>query len=330
MKQELITIVNNMQQKRVLVIGDLLLDKYIWGNVDRISPEAPVAIVRVEKETYVPGGAANVANNIVAVGGKAQLLGIMGNDKAKDTFIQELEKRGIGTWHILIDEKKPTIQKIRIMAQQQQLLRVDYEEISYLENKREEEFLQHLEAAKGSFDAIVVSDYAKGVVTERLMTGLIVFCKKNNIGLIIDPKPKHKKFYGGASVITPNHKEACELAEVAPTNEEAQILAVGKKIQQELQTNLILTRGEKGITIFDGSQEPITIPTQAKEVYDVTGAGDTVVAISALALCAGATLAQAATLANIAAGIVVGKLGTATVSAQEVVEAVQRMEEKMQ
>lgn len=325
MKQELITLVNTMQQKRVLVIGDLLLDKYVWGNVDRVSPEAPVAIVGVEKETYVPGGAANVANNVVAVGGKAELMGIMGNDKAKTIFMRELEKRGIGTTHILVDEKKPTIQKIRIMAQQQQLLRVDYEDTSYVENTKEDEFLRHINEAKGSFDAIIVSDYAKGVVTERFMSGLLAFCKQNNIGLIVDPKPKHKKFYAGASVITPNHKEAGELVGMTTSNENEHIHSVGRKIQQELQTNVILTRGEKGITVFEGTNEPVTIPTQAKEVYDVTGAGDTVVAIAALALCAGATLAQAATIANIAAGLVVGKLGTATVSAQEVVEAIQRM-----
>lgn len=325
MKQELITLINNMQQKRVLVIGDLLLDKYVWGTVDHVSPEAPVAIVAVEKETYVPGGAANVANNIIAVGGKAQLMGIMGNDNVRNIFLAELEKRSIGTMHVLSDEKKPTIQKIRIMAQQQQLLRVDYEDISYLENTHEEEFLSHLEQAKGSFDAIVVSDYAKGVVSSHFMEGLLAFCKRNNIGLVVDPKPKHKAFYVGASVVTPNHKEACELAGVSVTNDDASLLSVGRKIQQELQTNVLLTRGEKGITVFDGSQEPITIPTQIKEVYDVTGAGDTVVAISTLALCAGATLSQAAILANLAAGIVVGKLGTATVSAQELAEAVQKM-----
>lgn len=325
MKQELITLINNMQQKRVLVIGDLLLDKYIWGTVDCVSAEAPVAIARVEKETYVPGGAANVANNIIGVGGKAQLMGIMGNDKARDTFISELTKRGIGTTQILFDEKKPTIQKIRIMAQQQQLLRVDYEDTTYLENICEEKFLSHLEEAKGFFDALVVSDYAKGVITSRLMEGVLAFCKKNNVGLIVDPKPKHKAFYLGASVVTPNHKEACELAGVSITNDDDQIISIGRKLQQELQTNVLLTRGEKGITVFDGSFEPVTISTHAKEVYDVTGAGDTVVAITTLALCAGATLTQAATLANIAAGIVVGKLGTATVNAQELVEAVQRI-----
>ncbi len=325
MKQELITLINNMQQKRVLVIGDLLLDKYIWSTVDRVSPEAPVAIALVEKETYVPGGAANVANNIVAVGGKAQLMGLMGIDTARDTFVSELTLRGIGTTHILFDQKKPTIQKIRIMAQQQQLLRVDYEDTSSLENAREEEFLSHLEQARGSFDAIVVSDYAKGVITNHLMEGVLSFCKRNNIGLIVDPKPKHKAFYIGASVVTPNHKEACELACVSVTNDDAQIFSIGRKLQQELQTNILLTRGEKGITVFDELLEPITIPTQAKEVYDVTGAGDTVVAISTLALCAGATLSQAATLANLAAGIVVGKVGTATISAQELVEAVQRI-----
>ncbi len=325
MKQELITIINNMQQKRILVIGDLLLDKYIWGVVDHVSSEAPVAVVEVEKETHVPGGAANVASNIVALGGKAQLMGIMGNDKARTLFIAELEKQGIGSAYVLFDEKKPTIQKIRIMAQQQQLLRVDYEDMSYLENTREQEFLSQLELAKGSFDAIVVSDYAKGVITASLMQGLLFFCKRNNIGLIVDPKPMHKSFYVGASVVTPNHKEACELAGVPPTNDDTHIIFVGKKIQQELQANILLTRGEKGITVFDGSQEPVTLAIHAKEVYDVTGAGDTVVAISTLALCAGATLVQAATLANVAAGIVVGKLGTATVSAQELAEAVQKM-----
>ncbi len=327
MKQELITLINSMQNKCILVIGDLLLDKYIWGSVDCISPEAPVPVVSIEKETYVPGGAANVASNIVAVGGKAKVMGIMGDDKAKITFIAELEKRGIETNHIVIDKKKPTIQKMRIMAQQQQLLRIDYEDTSYVENTYEKLFLAQLEEAKGSFDAVIVSDYAKGVVTPGFMEGLLVFCKKNNVGLIVDPKPKHKELYKGATVITPNHKEACELANVPLTNEEKELVVIGKKLQGEMGTNLIITRGEKGMTLFENDKEPITIYTQAKEVYDVTGAGDTVVAIATLALCAGASLLQAATIANLTAGIVVGKLGTATVSAQELVEAVQKMKD---
>lgn len=323
MKQQLFDLIQRMQGKTILVIGDLLLDKYIWGTVHRISPEAPVPLLSVEKETFVPGGASNVANNIVAVGAKAKIIGIVGNDKARDIFFHELDARGVDRSLVLTDASRPTIQKVRLMGNRQQLLRVDYENTSALDNAYEEELMNRILQQQGSFHAIVVSDYAKGMITASFMQKLLMFCKTHNSLLVVDPKPEHGLWYKGAALLTPNHKEACSLLGRAVTNDDAELISVGRELQSTFSSNVLITRGEKGMLLFEGTLPPFSIHTAAREVYDVTGAGDTVVGILTLALAAGGTLQQASVLANLAAGIVVGKLGTATLSLQELVEAVE-------
>lgn len=309
MNNELLNILNNFKGKNILVIGDVMLDKYIFGNVERISPEAPVQVVEVEKENYVPGGAANVANNIVALQGNALMVGTIGKDNEANILLNELKKRNINTEGIFIEKNKPTTQKVRILGQKQQLLRIDYEKKEYISKEIETNIINFIKNQINNTNAIIISDYAKGVITENLINQ-IKDIASNKI-IIVDPKPKHKNFYKNVSLITPNIKEAKEM-----TNKE-DINDMGKELMKELSTSILITRGEKGMSLFE-KDEITNIPTKAKEVYDVSGAGDTVVATLTLALAAGATLKQAAILANHAAGIKVGKLGTSTVTIEEI------------
>jgi len=301
---ELIQKLNNFAGKNILIIGDIMLDKYIFGEVERISPEAPVQVVEVKKENYLPGGAANVANNIAALKGNAFMVGVVGKDNEANILLDELKKRNINTEGIFTDNQKPTTQKVRILGQKQQLLRIDYEKKEYLNKKIENNIINFIKEKIDSINAIIISDYAKGVITKDLVEK-IKNTAKNKI-IIADPKPKHKDFYKDVSLVTPNIKEAKEMAE----KEEDLI--------KELNSPVLITKGEKGMSLYEKDGNITNIPTKAKEVYDVSGAGDTVVATLALALTAGATLKQAAILANHAAGITVGKLGTSTVSIDEI------------
>jgi len=314
--KELIKIITQFKNKKILVVGDIMLDKYIWGDVTRISPEAPVPVVSVQAESYAPGGAANVANNIAALGSSSYMVGIIGKDLANEVLLKEIKRRNIKTEGIIIDEKKPTIQKVRVIGQHQQLLRFDYEKKEYLNKETEDTILQFIINKIKEVDGIVVSDYAKGVVTKKLMDSIIRLCKENRKIIVIDPKPQHKKLYKDATLITPNCKEASEMAGIEPVSEE-DVARIGKRILKELKAPVLITRGEKGMTLFETNGKITSIPTKAKEVYDVTGAGDTVVATAILALTCGATLAQAAIIANNAAGIVVGKVGTSTLTVDE-------------
>jgi rfaE bifunctional protein kinase chain/domain len=304
MNIELTNILNNFKEKNILVIGDIMLDKYIFGNVERISPEAPVQIVNVKKEKFIPGGAANVANNIAALNANAFMIGVIGNDTEATILINELKKRNIDTEGIITDQNKPTTQKVRILGQKQQLLRIDYEKKDYLNKETENKIINFIKEKIEKIDAIIISDYAKGVITKNLIQN-IKDIAKNNI-IIVDPKPKHKDFYKNTTLITPNLKEAKEMAD----NEEDLI--------KELNTAILVTKGEKGMSLLEKNGNITNIPTKAKEVYDVSGAGDTVVATLTLALSSNATLKQAAILANHAAGITVGKVGTSTVTTEEI------------
>jgi rfaE bifunctional protein kinase chain/domain len=313
MKDKLLRILKSFKGKTILVIGDIMLDKYIWGNVERISPEAPVQVVKVEKENYVPGGAANVANNIVALDGKAIIVGIVGNDQAAKLLLEELKKRNIKTEGIFIDDKKPTIQKVRVIAYKQQLLRIDYEKSEYVEENIENKIVQLVKEKIDEIDAIIISDYAKGVITKKLIEEIKKIDGKK---IIVDPKPKHLNFYEGVSLVTPNLKEAKEM-----TNKE-DIKDIGNELLRRLKAPVLITRGEKGMSLFE-KEDTTNIPTLAKEVYDVSGAGDTVVATLSLALASGATLKEAATIANHAAGVVVGKIGTATATKEEIGKSIE-------
>ncbi|MBI1935321.1 D-glycero-beta-D-manno-heptose-7-phosphate kinase [Candidatus Woesearchaeota archaeon] len=317
MKQMLLKILENFKNKNILVIGDIMLDKYIWGDVSRISPEAPVQVVNVIRETYEAGGAANVANNISALSGRAVMVGIAGNDSAKAILLKELKKKGITTDGIVTDSDKPTTQKIRVIGRSQQLLRVDYENKEHVHKKVETLIIKFLERSVKDMDVVVISDYAKGVITREIGSKAIELCNKLNKPIIVDPKPKHRDFYSNVTLITPNNAEASEMAGIEDGSDEA-VIEIGNRLLKQLNTSVLVTRGEKGMSLFEPGGSITHIPTKAREVYSLIGAGDTVVAAIALAMASGASLKDAAVIANIAAGIKVGKIGTATVSIDEI------------
>lgn len=314
---ELLAILEKFNHKKIAIIGDIILDKYIYGNVDRISPEAPVPIVKVTREKYVPGGAANVALNINALGGQAYLLGTVGDDVNKRILFDILTENDLSSSYILTDPKKGTTQKTRVVGLNQQLLRIDHEDTAYLESHFEKQILENI-TSLSELDAIIISDYAKGTITQKLMQKLTQYCQQRKLPLLVDPKPKHMRWYQNTFLITPNRKEASQMSHLELADKQ-QIETAGLKLQQELNTRLIITTGKDGMSVF-GENHPLHIPTAAREVYDVSGAGDTVVASVALAISAGANLEEAAMLANQAAGIKVGKLGTASVSKQELAQ----------
>lgn len=320
MTENSISVVEKFKDRKILVVGDIMLDKYVWGKVTRISPEAPVQIVEVEKESFVPGGAANVANNISSLGATVYLVGIVGNDGAKEQLVTMLRRNNIET-EFVTDLKKPTIQKVRIMGHNQQLLRVDYENTSNIDEVMENKVLEKLKKIIPQVDGVIISDYAKGIVTRRVARSTVDFARQQNKIVIVDPKPAHKEFYRDVTLITPNSKEAGEMAGIVEKSEE-DLVRIGNKVMSDLNCNVLITRGEKGMSLFDMDGKIIDIPTKARQVYDVTGAGDTVTAIVAVALASGADLRTAAEIANHGAGIVVGKVGTATVTVDELRESI--------
>jgi D-beta-D-heptose 7-phosphate kinase/D-beta-D-heptose 1-phosphate adenosyltransferase len=306
---------------KVLVIGDLILDQYIWGPVSRISPEAPVPIVNVSSETLHLGGAANVSNNVRSLGGRVDLCGVIGADEPGRQFADVLRSHGIGSDGVLIDRDRPTTRKTRIVAHNQQLVRFDVERCHAISGVLEARISQYVAACIRSVAAVVVSDYAKGVITARVMADLTGLADRHKIPVIVDPKVGHIGYYKGVTVLTPNHLEAIQAAGLQGEDESA-LLEAGRQLHQRLGCRAVLiTRGERGMSLFEAGGTVTHIPTVARQVYDVTGAGDTVVATLALALAAGAPMRQAAKLANYAAGIVVGMLGTGTVTPAQLQEA---------
>ena len=338
-KLNFLEILSGFAHQKIAVIGDLILDKYIYGEVDRISPEAPVPIVRVLREKFVPGGAANVAANISTLGGNPYLFGIVGDDQYKDILLQKTAEMNIATSGIFTDSNKTTIRKTRVIGLNQQLLRIDHENTDYIESHQEDEFMNKLKEIE-NLSAIIVSDYAKGTITQQLIRQLNQYSKENDVMLIVDPKPKHKEWYAGSSLITPNKKEAQEMSGIITETEEDFIQA-GKILANKFSSDVVITAGADGMYVFEtGKRDKVKgvrkketstynsqltthnlsishIATVAREVYDVSGAGDTVIATLAMALSCGADLNNAATLANQAAGIKVSKIGTAPIFLEE-------------
>ncbi|MFH0979315.1 MAG: D-glycero-beta-D-manno-heptose-7-phosphate kinase [Candidatus Woesearchaeota archaeon] len=308
--------------KKILVIGDVMLDKYVWGRVSRISPEAPVPIVVAEKESYAPGGAANVANNVAELGGLVRVVGLVGDDSAAKVLMAELQKRSIVTDTLVTDSTKPTIQKVRIISHNQQLIRIDYEKIDGMTEGVIKRLKSTIEANIRDVDAIIVSDYAKGVIQSEVAACILDLAKRYGKHVIVDAKPKNAQLFNGATVLLPNHNEAMLIAGVEEVND-GNLEEVGVALVNKMNSSIIITRGEKGLSIFNKNGEITHMPTKAREVYDVTGAGDTMTAVVALALSAGASLEDAATIGNYAAGIVVGKVGTSTVNVGEIRESLQ-------
>jgi len=314
---QLANLLVRLPHQSILIVGDLMLDEYLDGDSSRVSPEAPVPIVRFSGRRSVPGGAANTAANVVALGGRATLVGITGDDEAGRELAKACETRGIRL--IAIRDGRETTRKVRVLGQRQQLLRVDYEASAAVGSDTESRLLEECSRELARADAIVISDYAKGVVTARLCEHVIGQARSTGKTVVIDPRPQHAAFYRGSDYLTPNWKEARALLdwpEAPATNEE--ILRTGRAIADRFECGVVLTLGPRGITLFPrGGGEPVAAAAAAREVFDVSGAGDTVVAAFALATAAGASATESATFANRAAAVVVGKHGTATVSPEE-------------
>jgi D-beta-D-heptose 7-phosphate kinase/D-beta-D-heptose 1-phosphate adenosyltransferase len=311
---------------RVLVIGDLMLDEFIWGKVSRISPEAPVPVVNVTGETYYPGGAANVARNLRELGAETLLLGLAGADSHCDRLCALLEEAGICTSGVLRDLNRPTTVKTRIMARNQQVVRVDRERIAPLDTAQRERMMTFVCDAMERADGIVVADYGKGALDQTVADHIGRVARDRGKVLTVDPHPHTPLVWKGATAIKPNRIEAFHAAgmrltpPVEPATEDEPLLRAARALQQSWQPeSLLVTLGEQGMLLFQGESAPYHIPTRAKEVFDVSGAGDTAIAVLTLGLIAGAGPREAAELANCASGIAVSKLGTATVTPAELV-----------
>ena len=308
-------IVRGFKNKRVLVLGDLMMDKYIWGHVSRISPEAPIPVVVAKNDSSCLGGAGNVWHNLNNLGASPILTGVVGRDKEGDWIRKTAEdSRGV-----FVSKKRPTTVKTRVIAHHQHVVRVDLEEKKPISSQLVDKIFRFIQQEK--FETLIISDYNKGIITESLLQKVLPFAQQNKIPVCVDPKVEHFLAFSPVTLITPNHLEAEQLVHHA-CRSDRDIEKAGETIFSNISTKyLILKRGEQGMSVFEREKKPIHVPTLAQEVYDVTGAGDTVIAVSSLALLAGASIQEAAMLANIAAGIVVGKLGTATLTSDELIAA---------
>lgn len=303
--------------KRILVLGDAILDEYLSGDCSRLSPEAPVPVLRVSECRRVLGGAANTAANVASLGARVALIALAGNDSGADDLNALSRHAGIDLDPVR--DGRPTLRKVRVVGQRQQLVRLDYEEPHPVSAATEREILARVHDRIDDCDIVIISDYAKGVVTERVCQGVIHLAHKKGKEVVVDPRPQHKTFYRDCDYLTPNWKESQGLLGVVEGGATPDAIRdVGEALTRQLNTSVLLTLGAHGMAFFgrDG-REQFSLPTMAKEVFDVSGAGDTVVAAFALARACGASHVDAATLANQAAGIVVGKLGTATVTRED-------------
>jgi len=308
---------------KTLVVGDLMLDHFIWGAVSRISPEAPVPVVEVTRETEVAGGAGNVAANMAALGAEVHLVGLVGTDASADRLLNIMERAEIRTGAIVRSSDRPTIVKTRIVAHHQQVVRFDRERKAEPPPTLAQELWSRIETILPECQAVILSDYAKGVLTPALVTRLVAKARRLKIPVTVDPKVENFARYKNITCVTPNTLEALQSAGVRAVKTEAEMEALGWGLRKKINADSVLvTRGEHGMSLFEKGRPAFHIPTRAKEVFDVTGAGDTVIAVLTLALAGGAPLRTAAELANYAAGIVVGKLGTASVSSEELLKTI--------
>jgi len=313
---------DNFSDRKILVIGDLILDEFIWGKVRRISPEAPVPVVEVERESLRLGGSANVVNNLKALGCKVALSGVMGNDSNGDRLRDLLEDMDVNCEGVIIKDNRPTAIKTRVIAQHQQIVRFDRERSIPIKESTTKSILAYLKDNLGDIDAVIISDYGKGVISKKLLHRALPEIAGRGIPIAVDPKPVNFPYYKGVTVTTPNHHEAAAAADTETDSEKGLAGAAQKLLAKNKAKSILITRGENGMSLFESDGQVTHIPTVARDVYDVTGAGDTVIATMALSIASGATLKEAALMANHAAGIVVGKLGTATTTVEELKAAI--------
>jgi D-beta-D-heptose 7-phosphate kinase/D-beta-D-heptose 1-phosphate adenosyltransferase len=323
-------ILNATRKTRVLVVGDVMLDRFIWGTVARISPEAPVPILDFTQESSMPGGAANVARNLTALCVNTELFGAVGRDPAAMELKRLLKAQHVACDGLLVQANRATSVKTRIVAHKQQVVRIDRETRDGLDGQSLKRLLAAVQSALTRADAVIVCDYGKGVVTQPLLNALKELCRARGIWLSLDPKPVHHLNLSSLSLVTPNRKETFELADLPddtrhdnPLADANLILAADRLLKELRPAILLITLGELGMLLCQRGQKPFHIPTVAQEVFDVSGAGDTVIACFTLAIAAGASPIEAAILSNHAAGIVVGKIGTATVGPEELLASLE-------
>ncbi|MCU0666584.1 MAG: D-glycero-beta-D-manno-heptose-7-phosphate kinase [Candidatus Omnitrophica bacterium] len=334
-------IISRFPKANILVVGDLILDQYIWGNVDRVSPEAPVPIVWANKRNYVPGGAANVANNVRALEGKVSLLGVVGSDLQAKTLISKLKERNINTRGIFIEDGRRTILKTRIIAGHQQVVRVDWEDAHNIKVKTRDKLQAFIQKNIKDFDAVIIEDYGKGLLDPFLLRLITQEARKNKKIVTVDPKEDNFEYYKGATCITPNRKETQNAVRYLKIKDQENKFKVyndklathgdidqaARMILQYLNLeSLLVTLGEDGMFLFEKGKSRKHIPTVAQEVFDVSGAGDTVIGTFTLSLACGANKEEAAYISNFAAGIVVGKLGTAVTNRKELTKKILKHE----
>lgn len=323
-KLDLDQVLKRFAKARVLVIGDLILDHFIWGKAERISPEAPVPVVEVERESRLMGGAANVAHNIRTLGGRVEVCGLLGEDEAGRELLSMLRDVGISVSGVIVDGKRPTTVKTRVIASGQQVVRFDREKRDGIPKEEQDRLRSLIRELWEEMDCVLISDYGKGMITRGIMEEVVKLKGEKPKTVVVDPKIGHFPLYKGVTIMTPNTKEA-EAAAGMVIRTLDDLKVAGRKILKRFALDaLLITRGEEGMALFLPRKQMVPIPTVAKEVYDVTGAGDTVAAVLSLGLASGLDFLQAAALANCAAGVVVGKLGTAVVTPDELREAVQR------
>lgn len=313
--------VDTFADRGVLVVGDVMLDEYIRGSVARISPEAPVPVVAVRETEHRLGGAANVTNNVRALGASAFLSGVVGEDGFGRLLREAIDGSGVDSRAVVVDAARPTSVKTRVVAQRQQIVRYDRESSGPIPGEVATRLLERVREVLPKVQAVVLSDYAKGVLSPALVAELIGLVRGAGKAVLVDPKIKNFESYKRATVITPNFKEACEAASLIAgihVDGQGDLERAAERLIAKMEIDaLVVTKGEEGMYVFLPGSAPLHIPTAAREVFDVSGAGDTVIATLALAMAAGAPLDEAAMLANHAAGVVVAKFGTATVSADE-------------
>jgi D-beta-D-heptose 7-phosphate kinase/D-beta-D-heptose 1-phosphate adenosyltransferase len=316
--------ISDFKNKKILVIGDLILDHYVQGEVSRISPEAPVPVVWARGEKYLSGGVGNVGNNIIDLGANVSLCGVLGKDHYGESLFSILKKKGIDTDLIIQDPNRPTTLKSRIMAQHQQIVRLDWESNEEISLDTCNQILQKLDKDLDRFDGIIIEDYGKGVINPHLVSKLVTWAKAKGKIITVDPKEEHFDYYREVTALTPNLKEA-QVAAGLKVKKDSEIDLLGSILMDKLKPQaLLVTLGEQGMKLFTSKNKGHYIPTAALEVFDVTGAGDTVIAVFTLGLVSGLSFLEATQLANFAAGLVVEKLGAATVSPSDLVAAISK------
>jgi D-beta-D-heptose 7-phosphate kinase/D-beta-D-heptose 1-phosphate adenosyltransferase len=316
--------ISSFQEAKVLVVGDLILDEFIWGKVSRISPEAPVPVVWVDSENFMPGGASNVANNIRSLGGEVYLAGVIGEDSRGEALLSLLQKKGIRCEGVLIDKNRPTTQKTRVIAHHQQVVRIDREVFHPVPDAVMNGIIQFISDRIREVDALIIEDYGKGVIGPRLVQEIVKIARRCQKIITVDPKEDHFSYYRGVTTITPNHHEAGGAAGIT-IKDAATLEKAGWLLLNQLKCETVLiTLGENGMALFERGKAMIKIPTVAQDVFDVSGAGDTVISAYTLARARKAVPLEAANISNCAAGIVVGKVGVAVTTQGELLQRIKK------